>query len=117
MSCSISSPREENWDEIIEYKSTRNIAETVCFKSFVALAGREDGLTRLWLMDRRKNGQFVPASLTRVEFHEELYEVEIGANKVFDTDFLRFRYSSLTTPARDMDLDTRKQHGWKVDAP
>ena len=139
---------------MIEYKPTRNIAHAMCFESFVALEGREDGLTRLWLLERRKDGAFHPSmsavwtcrcsgtgclslggdasgaklhvnldllvggaggvvsdSLLRVDFDEELYEVEIGSNKVFASPYLRFQYSSLTTPARDLDLDTRRARG------
>ena len=46
---------------MIEYKPTRNIAHAMCFESFVALEGREDGLTRLWLLERRKDGAFHPS--------------------------------------------------------
>ena len=56
-------------------------------------------------------GGVVSDSLLRVDFDEELYEVEIGSNKVFGSPYLRFQYSSLTTPARDLDLDTRRARG------
>ena len=46
---------------MIEYKPTRNIAHAMCFESFVALEGREDGLTRLWLLERGKDGAFYPS--------------------------------------------------------
>ena len=56
-------------------------------------------------------GGVVSDSLLRVDFDEELYEVEIGSNKAFGSPYLRFQYSSLTTPARDLDLDTRRARG------
>ena len=46
---------------MIEYKPTRNIAHAMCFESFVALEGREDGLTRLWLLERGKDGALCPS--------------------------------------------------------
>jgi oligopeptidase B len=110
MSCSTAKGQtgEEHWAELIPYDPARNIAEVVCFSSFLALAGREDGLTQLWLLERDgAGGSVVPSSLRRVTFDEELYEVDIGTNLVFDSPYLRYRYSSLTTPARDLDLDTR----------
>ena len=46
-------------------------------------------------------------TLRRVDFAEELYKVDIGVNKVFDTPYLRVEYSSLTTPQQWIDLDMR----------
>ena len=52
---------------MIEYKPTRNIAHAMCFESFVALEGREDGLTRLWLLERGKDGAFYPMMICRLD--------------------------------------------------
>ena len=52
---------------MIEYKPTRNIAHAMCFESFVALEGREDGLTRLWLLERGKDGAFYPSMKCRLD--------------------------------------------------
>mmetsp|Transcript_19107 Transcript_19107/g.46842 ORF Transcript_19107/g.46842 Transcript_19107/m.46842 type:complete len:743 (+) Transcript_19107:33-2261(+) len=95
---------QENWVEVMPYDSTREIANVEVFKDFVAIEGRQDGLTQLWLMNGNLDGV-----LTRVKFQEELYEVSFGVNKVMDTPFLRLEYSSLTTPVTHYDYDMRSE--------
>lgn len=63
----------------------------------------------MWLLDvNTESGAVDPASLRRIEFEEELYEVSPGQNKVFDTPYLRIEYSSLATPRQWIDVDMRK---------
>lgn len=93
----------EAWKEVMPYNPSMRIEAITALRDFVALEGREGGLTRLWVM----SGSLEPSSLQRLEFQEELYEVEIGVNKEPDTPFLRLSYSSLTTPRTQYDYDLR----------
>lgn len=91
------------WKEVMPYNPSMRIEGVTVLRDFVALEGREGGLTRLWVM----GSSLEPSSLRRLEFQEELYEVEIGVNKELDTPFLRLSYSSLTTPRTQYDCDLR----------
>lgn len=92
------------WQEVLPYDSTMRIDNVTCLKDCAAIEGRQGGLTRLWALD----ASLEPESLRRLEFEEDLYEVEIGVNKESETPFLRLIYSSLTTPITQYDYDLRK---------
>ena len=70
-----------------------------CSKAIWSGSRREDGLPRIVVRDlarrRRKHA---------VAFDEEAYSLGLLAGLEFDTDTIRFIYSSMTTPARDLGL-------------
>jgi oligopeptidase B len=68
------------------------------------LEGREGGITRVWVLDK-KDGSVDPASLRQLEFAEDLYEVGTSANREYDTSIVRLHYSSLTSPIQWLDVD------------
>eukprot|EP00940_MAST-03C_sp_MAST-3C-sp2_P002597 g2597.t1 len=105
MTASISEPSCDKWTEIIAYDESRKIDDAAVFKDFLVLEGRQGGLTQLWTMHRKSDGsgEFDPETFRRMVFPEELYEVSLHHNKMFDTDFVQFCYSSLTTPSRVID--------------
>lgn len=109
----------EAWAEVLPYNPAIRIENLVALANGVAFEGREGGLTRIWVLDRSLN----PASLQRVEFDEELYEVQLGAQRDHDSPFLRIIYSSLTTPRTAYDCDLRVGNNqrlhlvWRLDVP
>ena len=46
----IETPEKDHWKEIVPYDSTRKIDSVEVFKSFIAIEGRQDGLTQLWTL-------------------------------------------------------------------
>jgi oligopeptidase B len=108
MTTPITAATAASWTEAIPYDESRKIDEVLPFKNFLALQGRQAGLSQLWIIDvDDASGGICAASLRKVDFDEELYEVALGSNKVFDTPYLRIEYSSLTTPSQAIDLDMR----------
>lgn len=97
-----------NWKEVIDYEPDRKIDDIVVFKSHIALEGRKGGLTQLWLLDHSP-GKVDKTSLRQLMFEEEIYEVGISMNRVFDTNYLRLYYSSPTTPTRWLDRNMSKK--------
>ena len=88
---------------MLPYLSTRNILDMDCFEDYIALEGREGGLTRVWLMDMTAAGAAGgrlpdPATLRQVRFKDDLYEAGVSTNLIWNTKKLRLVYSSLATP-------------------
>lgn len=109
MSVPIASPSSDNWTEIVKYDDSRKIDHACVFKDFLVLQGRQEGLTQLWTMHRKMDGSgdFDPDTLRMMTFAEELYEVSLHRNKMFDTSYVQFSYSSLTTPTTVIDRNVK----------
>ena len=70
-------------------------------QTFLVRLEREDGLPRIVVRDRadRRGAQ--------IAFDEEAYSLGLDGAYEFDTDTMRFTYSSMTTPAHVFDYDMR----------
>jgi len=110
---------QEAWAEVLPYNPAMQIEAVLALQDHVVLEGREEGLTQIWTL----GGSLEPSSLQRLEFDEELFEVEIGANRDYATNFLRIHYSSLTTPQIAIDVDLADPAGsarsvvWRREVP
>lgn len=89
---------QEHWVDLIPYDETRWIEDFRVFARHVVLAGRQGGISRLWLLDINTEKDVEVRDLRRLEFPEELYEVSISVNREYDSPYLRLTYSSLITP-------------------
>jgi oligopeptidase B len=92
----------ENWQTFIEHREDVLIDDIDAFTAHIVVSEREQGLQKLRFFDV-KSGQFKPIS-----FSEAVYSVDLDANPEFDTNIVRYRYTSLTTPESvfDYNLDT-----------
>jgi oligopeptidase B len=112
-------PSKENWYEMesFQYDPSKYLLGAYCFKDYLVLSGREDGLTRIWILHLSRDsqtGKVDVAKAQRVEFEEEAYEVNFSSrNKIFDTDSFRVIYSSMVTPDSTLVVDS-KSGGNKV---
>lgn len=95
-----------HWREFIPYNSKIKTDFIECFRDYIVIVGREDGLSQIWVREMTKNKK-----IHRLEFEEPLYTVEASVNKEYDTTRLRFTYSSLVTPVTtfDYDMDTHEK--------
>lgn len=87
---------------LLPYDPARHLTGMKLFAGHLLLSGREDGLTRLWVIPRQGQGYGQPR---RVEFPEAVYTVRIGANREFGAGVARVLYTSLTRPLQHLDLD------------
>lgn len=105
-----------SWIEVLPYKPSMRIEHVVAMTRGVVIAGREGGLTQLWVL----NASLDPASLKRLTFDEELYEVSIGSNKEPDSSHARIEYQSLTTPRTALDYEFssgKLEQVWRQEIP
>jgi oligopeptidase B len=99
------SPGRAHWRDLVPHQEGRLIlSHTVLARHLVRLE-RVDGLPRI-VVYRLEGG-----AEHAVAFDEEAYSLGFSAGYEFDTDEIRFTYSSMTTPARvyDYDMGTRER--------
>ena len=68
------------------------------FEGHLVIAERRGGIARLRVMPWAEGGRPDVAQTHEIAMDEEVYTTHLGANPRFDTDVLRFEYSSMTTP-------------------
>jgi len=101
----VSDPSESNWRELIAHQPGRLVIETVVFARHLVRLEREDSLPRI-VIRRLADG-----AEHSIAFAEEAYSLGLSAGYEFDTDTLRFSYSSMTTPTEvyDYNMESRER--------
>ena len=91
-----------NWKEVIPHRSDVHLLRLEMFKDHLVLSERRDGLRNLRIMNQRTGGDKL------IEFNEPTYTAYISINEEFDTDILRYSYTSMVTPSStfDYNMDT-----------
>jgi oligopeptidase B len=89
----------ENWQEIIPHRDDTLLENFDVFDNFLVLEERSAGLIQLRLIRWQDRSEHY------LDFGEETYEASIGNNPEFETDWLRYDYSSLTTPNSTFDYN------------
>ncbi|RIK29595.1 MAG: oligopeptidase B [Anaerolineae bacterium] len=105
----------ENWKELLLHREDTLVEGVSTFENFIIVRERKDGLQQLRIC--------APDDLNKtsyVRFPEPAYQIEFAENSVFETDIVRFYYSSLVTPHTVVDFhmdsgewETRKTY--KID--
>jgi oligopeptidase B len=101
----VGSPGRDNWTDLVPHEPGRLIlAHGVVARHLVRLE-RAEGLPRIVVRRLRDGQEHV------IAFDEEAYSLGLLGGYEFDTDILRFSYSSLATPARvyDYDMESRER--------
>ena len=105
MSAPFDKPTEENWVEVVPHQPSRLILAHDAYKNFLVWLERRDGLPRIELLDRRDG------SIHAIAFEEETYSLTLHGAAEYDSETIRFTYSSMTTPSElyDYDMTTRQR--------
>ena len=82
----------ENWKEVIPHRDDVLLESIELFNNYLVVEERKMGLTYLRIMDQTDGKEHY------IKFDEPAYTTYISANPEFDTEWLRFGYSSMTTP-------------------
>jgi oligopeptidase B len=101
MTAPVADPREQNWTELVPHEPGRLILSAMGFRGFLVRLERKDGLPRIVVRDRATGDEHV------VAFDEEAYSLGLTGSYEYDTDVIRFSYSSMTTPSQVFDYDMR----------
>ena len=92
-------PDKSHWQEVISNRNDVYLSGYEIFKDHLVLSERSEGLTQLRI--RAWDG----ANEHYIDFGEPAYLAYIGTNPEFDTNRLRFGYTSMTTPTSTFDYD------------
>ena len=93
----------DNWTEVIPNREDILFEGFELFADYLVLQERKLGLTKLRVINQKTKDEHY------IDFEEETYSADIGTNRNFDTDVLRYQYTSLTTPASTFDYDMSKK--------
>ena len=101
MTAPVASPGRQNWQELVPHEPGRLILSMLSFKDFLIRLERKDGLPRIVVRERASGEEHL------IAFDEEAYSLGLAGSYEYDTDVLRFSYSSMTTPGQVFDYDMR----------
>ena len=96
------------WKEVIPHRPDVYLGNMDVFVNHLVLGERKAGLTNIRVINLKRSGD--PAKADEyLDFGESAYVAGIGYNPDFNTNVLRFGYSSLTTPSStfDYNMDTK----------
>ena len=95
----------ENWEEVIPHRKDVFLEGLELFKKYLVLEERKEGLTQLRIIKWEDNSEHY------LDFGEETYTAYISYNPSFESEYLRYSYSSLTTPNSTIDyqMTTREK--------
>ncbi len=101
----VANTSKENWKEVIPHREDVLLEGIDIFKNFLVVSERKSGLTELRIINWNDNSEHY------IEFNDPAYMCYSSANPEFDTDILRYGYTSMTTPNSiyDYNMNTRDQ--------
>ena len=101
METTLNKPGKENWKEVIAHREETLLEGIEIFKNYMVVNERTNGLSQLRIIDHKSGNEHY------LDFGEEAYTSYVGTNMDFDTDMLRYGYSSLTTPWSTLDYNMK----------
>ncbi|THF56651.1 S9 family peptidase [Ollibium composti] len=101
MTAPVDDPARANWRELVAHEPGRLILSVIGFKDHLVRLERKDGLPRIVVRERASGAEHM------IAFDEEAYSLGLSGSYEYDTEVMRFTYSSMTTPAQVFDYDMR----------
>ncbi len=104
----VDNPGMEQWEEIIPHRKDVLLDDFDVFQNYLVLNERLKGITELriipWDKDKGSSEHYI-------KFEDEAHLIYASVNMDFNTDILRFGYSSMTTPnsTYDYNMNTKEK--------
>lgn len=89
----------ENWKDVIAHREKVFLENFEIFKDYLVLEEKSGGLTQIIIRSWDEKTNF------QLPFKEETYSAGIGNNPEFETNILRYDYTSMTTPNSVIDFN------------
>ncbi|MEX0900855.1 MAG: S9 family peptidase [Gammaproteobacteria bacterium] len=80
-----------HWRDLVPHDDTVFVSGFELFDGFVAIGERSNALTRIRILDENDEAKFIAAD-------EPAFTMSLSINAEADTDWVRYTYTSLTTP-------------------
>ncbi len=100
-----SDPSEKNWTDFIAHRPAVKVDGLSFFNGYAVVSELENGLEYLRVMDRKTRRADI-----RIPTDEHVYTMGLSGNPEYNTDYVRYNYSSMITPntTYEFDFKTRK---------
>ncbi|RYG23078.1 MAG: S9 family peptidase, partial [Chitinophagaceae bacterium] len=95
----------ENWKEVIANNNNAYLTDMAVFQNYLVISEMKNALSQLRVIKLADKSEYY------IPFDETAYTANLNINPEFNTDTLRFSYSSLTTPTSlyDLDMNTKER--------
>ena len=95
----------DNWKEVIAHREDVFLEGIELFKNHLVIEERKNGLTELRIINQQNKKEHY------LDFGEAAYTAYTSTNPEFDSEVLRFGYTSMATPSSqfDYDMNTREK--------
>jgi len=101
MTCGVDKTIKEHWQTLIAHREDVLLEGFELFNDYLVLDEKRNGLCEICIMNTKENSSYY------LDFGEETYEAYTTTNVEFDTEVLRYSYTSLTTPDSVIELNMR----------
>lgn len=103
MECALDNTAKESWKEVIPNRKDVYLAGFTVFKDHLVISELKEGLMNIRIMNQQDKSEHY------LQFDEPAYLASVGANPDFNTNILRFNYTSMITPGSvyDYNMDTK----------
>ena len=98
MECPEDKTSKDNWKEVIAHRDDVLLSSIDVFSDYLVVSERNKGLTQLRIIPNDGEEHYI-------EFDDEAYLAYTSANPEFNTDVLRYGFTSLTTPNSTFDYN------------
>lgn len=95
----LDAPGPENWRDVVPHRAGILVVGFFTIRDHLIRLEQENGLPRIIIRQLADGGE------RPIDFDEKAYSLGVGAGYEFDTNTIRFTYSSPTTPSRIYDYD------------
>lgn len=101
----------ENWVDVIPHRDDTLLEYIEIFKDYLVIKERKNGLDQLRVKGWQNGKDYY------LDFQDEAYAADVSKNPEFDSELLRFNYSSLVTPnsVYDYNMKTKDRKLLKQD--
>jgi oligopeptidase B len=105
METPVNATGKENWKEVIAHRKDVLLEGLELFNDFMVIDERSNGLSNLRIINQTSGDEHY------LDFGEPAYNAYISVNAEFNTNVLRFGYTSMTTPNStfDYNMDTKEK--------
>lgn len=105
MECPFDKTSKEHWKEFIPHREDVLVSDIDEFKDYVVISERQNGLTQMAVRSLKDDSQHY------LDFGEAAYTVYPSANVEYNTDVVRYGYTSLVTPSStfDYNMETKEK--------
>ncbi|RVD30230.1 S9 family peptidase [Mesorhizobium sp. M4B.F.Ca.ET.017.02.2.1] len=101
MTAPVENPVRASWRELVPHEPGRLILSVLGFSNYLVRLERKEGLPRIVVRDRESSEEHF------ISFDEEAFSLGLSGSYEYNTEIMRFTYSSMTTPAQVFDYNMR----------